>query len=128
MRRGALAISIALFALISGASTSAAAHPRLVYRVDKVSAAVDGAKLVIDASGAVASGGWTHPRLRCKASPSEAHILELELVADPPSPKKMVIETLLPVRVELRTSLPHCGTVAVSVISQTNQIAAQIRR
>jgi hypothetical protein len=127
MRRGALAISLALCALFRS-DAFGAVHARPIYRVDKVSAFIEGTKLVIDANGAVDTGGWTHMRLRAKPSVPEAHVLELDFVADPPSPKKIVIQELLPVRAELRTNLPHYGTVAVSVISQTNAITAQIRQ
>jgi hypothetical protein len=128
MHRGALATSVALCALVSGSGASAAAHSHLIYRVDKVSAIIEGTKLVIEANGAVASGGWTHTRLRAKPAAPEAHVLQLDFIADPPPPKKIVIQSLLPAKAELRRNLPHYGTIAVSVVSQTNEITAQIQR
>lgn len=129
MRRGAHLIAGALLACASSfGSADAARSARLIYRVDKVSAYVEGKTLTIEASGAAATGGWSHPRLRAKPSAPEAHILELEFFADPPPPKKNVIAALVPAKAKLRRPLPNYGTIAVSVVSQTNEITAQIRR
>ena len=127
MRRGAIAAASALAALLLCAQLAHASHAKLIYRVDKVSAVISGGKLIVDASGAVPSGGWTHPRLRLKASLPEAPVLHLDLLADPPPPKRVVIDVLLPVKAEIRTHLPRYGTVAVGVISQTNEVTTQIR-
>jgi hypothetical protein len=128
MRRGAHLIAGAILACASTFGPADAARiSRLIYRVDRVSASIEGTTMTIDASGAVSSGGWSHPRLRAKPSAPEAHILQLELLADPPPPKRNVIAALLPVRAQLRRALPSYGTFAVSVVSQTNEITAQIR-
>jgi hypothetical protein len=127
MRRGAFLIAGVCLVLMSGERAVGASHARLVYRIDRVSAAVENKKLVVNVSGAVRSGGWRHPRLRAKASPPEAHILEMEFYADPPPSKKVVINELLPISTELRTGLPKYGAIAVSVSSETNEITTQIR-
>jgi len=128
MRRGALLAASALVLVGCGLHSASAARPRLVFRIDKISAMVDGSTLTIDASGAVQSGGWSRPRLRAKPSAPEAPVLQVEFVADPPSPKRIVINELLPIRAEFRGPLPKYGTVAVTVGSQTNEITTQIRR
>jgi hypothetical protein len=51
----------------------------------------------------------------------------MEFYAEPPPPKHVVIQELLPISAELRMGLPKYGTVAVSVSSETNEIATQIR-
>jgi hypothetical protein len=127
MRGGGRVLAIALFALPFDADTAGAVRAHLIYRVDRVSAIVDNGKLIVDASGAVASGGWSHARLRVKPSAPEAPVLEMEFIANPPSPKKVVIQTTLPVKAQLKAGLPHYGTVAVSVVAETNEITAQIR-
>jgi hypothetical protein len=127
MRWGAFLIAGLGLAIACDTCTAGAPHSRLVYRVDRVSAAVVGNKLVVDVSGAVRSGGWHHPRLRPKASAPEAHVLEMEFYADPPPPKRVVIQELLPISTELKAGLPKYGTVAVSVSSETNEITTQIR-
>src|SRR5579872_6089852 len=126
MRRGALVFASAL-ALLVAVPSAGASRVRLVYRVDRLSAYIQGNKMIVDASGAVSTGGWSHARLRAKPSLPEAHVLALEFVASPPSAKKVVIQVLLPVKAQLKTGLPHYGTVAVSVIAQTNEITTEIR-
>ena len=125
MRSGAALLAVFL-ALTATNGMARPAAPQLVYRVDTVTAEIVKRKLVIDTSGAVQSGGWLHPRLRAKHSPREAPVLVLEFVADPPKPKKVVIEALLPVKTRLVTGLPHYGTVAVEIVSHSNEITTQI--
>jgi len=98
----------------------------LVYRIDRVTASIAKRHLVISVDGAVQSGGWQHARLREKPSAPEAPVLAFDFVADPPKPKKVVIQALLPVHVTLTRGLPHYGTVAVEVKASTNEITTQI--
>jgi hypothetical protein len=128
MRRGAILFAGFMFAFAFDARAIAAPHARLANRVDRVSAAVEGGKLVIEVNGAVSSGGWTHPRLRLKPSAPEAHIIALTLQADPPPPHRVVLQALLPVDAEIKLTVPKNGIVGVSVTSQTNEITTQIRR
>jgi hypothetical protein len=100
----------------------------LVYRIDRVTASIAKRHLVISVDGAVQSGGWAHARLREKPSAPEAPVLAFDFVADPPKPKKVVIQALLPVHVTLTRGLPHYGTVAVEVKSSTNEITTEITR
>lgn len=127
MRWGAFLVAGLCVAIICDTRAFGASHSRLVYRVDRVSAAIKNHKLVVNVGGAVNSGGWRHPRLRAKPSAPEANVLEMEFYADPPPPKRVVIQELLPITTELRTGLPKYGTVAVSVSSETNEITTQIR-
>jgi hypothetical protein len=127
MRWGAFLVAGLCLAIISDTCAAGAPRSRLVYRIDRVSAAVQDKKLVINVSGAVSSGGWRHPRLRAKPSAPEASVLEMELYADPPPAKRVVVQELLPISTELKTGLPKYGTVAVSVSSETNEITTQIR-
>jgi len=78
MRRGAHLIAGAILASVSTLHSAEAAHARLLFRVDKVSAIIQGTTLTIDAIGAVSTGGWGRPRLRVKPSAPEAHIVEVE--------------------------------------------------
>jgi hypothetical protein len=117
-----------LVAFQTAATAANAPHYKAIYRIDQVSAAIEDKKLVIHAEGAVNSGGWRRPRLVMRPSAPEASILRMDLVADPPPPKHVFIQELLPVAADLKTGLPKYGTVAVSVASQTNEVVAQIRR
>jgi hypothetical protein len=127
MRRGAFLFVALMLAVALSTQTLARPRAQLVYRIDSVSAAIVDGKLVVDVSGAVNSGGWKRARLRVKPSAPEAHVLEMDFIADPPSPKHVVIQELLPVQVQLKLGLPKYGTVAVSATSQTNSITAEIR-
>lgn len=126
MRWGVILVAGIILAL--DARAIAAPHAHLADRVDRVSAAVEDGKLVIDVNGAVSSGGWTHPRLRLKPSAPEAHIIALALLADPPPPRRVVLQALLPVDAEIKLAAPRSNIVGVSVTSQTNEITTQIRR
>ncbi len=127
MRRGAILVGSLMLAFALSVPALARSRTQLVYRVDSVSAAIVGGKLVVDVSGAVNSGGWRKPRLRVKPSAPEAHVLEMDFIAEPPSPRRVVIQELLPVHAQAKLKLPTYGTVAVSANSQTNSVAAEIR-
>jgi hypothetical protein len=116
-----------MLALALSAPASARPRAQLVYRIDSVSAAIVDGRLVVDVSGAVSSGGWKKPKLRAKPSAPEAHVLQMDLIAEPPSPKRVVIQALLPVHAEAKLPLPKYGIVAVSAASQTNEVTAEIR-
>ena len=113
------------------AASPHATHPhppraQLVLKVDKVTAMIVKGKLVVTVDGAVASGGWQHPRLVAKPSRREAPVLVFSLVADPPPQNRVVLQELLPVKITLTRGLPHYGTVAVEIIARTNEITTQI--
>ena len=127
MRWGALFVAGFCLAIAYDARSTAAPRARLVYRIDRVSAVVQDKELVVSVNGAVRTGGWRHPRLRAKASAPEANVLEMEFYADPPPPRHVVVQALLPISTEIKTGLPKYGTVAVSVSSETNEITTQIR-
>ena len=127
MRRKAIFVAgcaLALSQPVAGASS----RSHEILRVDRVSASIDNSQLVIDAAGAVGSGGWDHPRLRIVKASLPAPILAVEFLADPPTPHRVVIEELLPVKATLAVRLPKTSVVAVSVASQTNTITTEIRR
>lgn len=103
-------------------------HVNLVYRIDRVTASIAKKHLVITVDGAVETGGWQRARLVAKPSAPEAPVLSFNFVADPPKPKQVVIQALLPVHVTLTRGLPRYGTVAVEVVARTNEITTQITR
>lgn len=125
MRRSMLAAAI--FALAAVTATGAAAAPKLIYKIDKVVAKTIDKKLVVSASGAVRSGGWTQPMLhlnpvRIPESATEV----IEFLATPPAPGTVVIEALLPVSMTSVFPLPRTGTVNVTVVGETNSVTAPI--
>jgi len=125
MRR--LIVAALLSALAAATATSAAPVQKLVYKVDSVTVKTVGRHLMVTATGAVNSGGWTAPRLHMK----EVHIPEsdtevIEFLATPPSTDTVVIQALLPVSVTAKLPLPHYGTVQVKVVAQTNSVIAPL--
>src|SRR5579871_1946790 len=128
MQRGMLLAASIVLALCAPPLHAASKRFHDIFRVDRVSASIVQNRLVVEASGAVSSGGWSHPRLRAKPSAPEAAILTLDFITDPPSSKRVVIQELLPVSATIRLPLPKYGTVAVSVVSQSNTITTEIRR
>jgi len=116
-----------IFALVAATATAASAAPQLIVKVDKVTAAIVRNHLVVSATGAVRSGGWTMPRLHLK----EFHIPEsdtevFEFLATPPAADQVVIQALLPVTATAVFPLPRYATVQVKVMAETNSVAAPI--
>ncbi len=125
MRRTIL--GCAIFALAAVAATAAQAAPTLIYRIDRVSAAIIRNHLVVSAMGAVQSGGWVLPRLHLK----EFHIPEsdsevVEFLATPPPAGSVVIQALLPIEATAVFPLPHYAVTQVKVLSQSNAVTAPI--
>src|SRR5579871_2966169 len=108
-------------ALAAATATGAGAAQKLIYKVDQVTATTVRNHLMVTATGAVNSGGWTSPRLHAK----EFHIPEsdtevIEFLATPPPASAVVVQALLPVSVTAKLPLPHYGTVQVKVVGETN--------
>jgi hypothetical protein len=103
----------------------ALAASKLIYRIDSATAYVEHGKLVVTASGAVKSGGWTRPVLRLHA-PLEADTLVLDFSATPPRSKRVVVQAILPITVTLKAAPPHDGTVQVKLVSETNSVIVPI--
>jgi hypothetical protein len=122
-----LILAIAAYALAAATATAAPAGQTLVLKVDRVTAAIIRNHLVVNASGAVNSGGWTSPRLHMK----EVHIPEsdtevIEFLATPPTSDTVVIQALLPIQTTATFPLPRYGAVQVTVVAQSNSVTAPI--
>jgi hypothetical protein len=122
-----LIVAAVLSALAAATATEGVSAEKLIYKVDQVTATTVRNHLVVTASGAVTSGGWTSPRLHLK----EFHIPEsdtevIEFLATPPRADAVVVQALLPVSVTAKLSLPRYGTVQVKVVSETNGVTAPI--
>ena len=125
MRRTILAA--ALLALAAATAPAQAAQPLLVYRVDRVTAAIVRNHLVVTAMGAVKSGGWTMPRLHLKEFRiPESDTALIEFLATPPLPGAVVIQALLPVTTSAVFPLPHYAVTQVKVVSETNSVTVPI--
>jgi hypothetical protein len=126
MRAVAFFIAATAAILLAGA---AAADTPLIYRVDSASATIVRHHLVIRASGAVNSGGWTKPNLVIKKpSAREARTIKVKFVARPPASRDAVIQALLPVSVRKVAPLPRYGAKEVKIIATTNSVTVPITR
>jgi hypothetical protein len=97
--------------------------PQLIARLDGLIATVDKGNVLIQARGAVNSGGWRQGKLR--PLKGDAHTIVVEFVAVPPAPTQAVIEGLLPIHAATTVRLRK-GVVAVRVMSGSNEITTEI--
>ena len=114
--------------LAAATATAAPATPKMIYKVDAVTVKLSGKSMLVTASGAVNSGGWTAAHLRLReAHRPESDTAVVDFLATPPSASEVVIQALIPVTVSATFSLPPYGTVQVQVTAQTNSVTAPIR-
>ena len=124
--RPVLLLMSLLLVLPAWAADRPVTQPQLVARVDGLIATADGASVLIQARGAVDSGGWRQGRLRpVKNPPTDAHTIVMEFVAIPPAPTRAVIEGLLPIHATATLPMRR-GVVSVRVVSDSNEITTQI--
>jgi hypothetical protein len=118
---------IGLLALPAGAAEKPAPiPPRPVARIDSLFATLSKGEVVIEAKGAVDSGGWRQAKLRpVKSSAADAHTIVVEFVATPPAPTQAVIQVLLPIAATTTLRMRR-GVVSVRVTSGSNEITTQI--
>jgi hypothetical protein len=122
-----LIVAAALSALAAATATASAAESRLIYKVDRVTATTVRNQMIVTATGAVNSGGWTSPRLHMKEFRiPESDTEVIEFLATPPRGHEVVIQALLPVTVTAKFTLPHYATVQVKVLAESNSVIAQI--
>ena len=121
----------ALFAasLVAATATPAAAEPKPVFKVDKVTAAIVNAHLVITASGAVRTGGWSVPRLHMvNFHKPEGDTEIVQFLATPPLADAIVIQALVPIATTATFPLPPTVVTKVKVVTETNSVTAPITR
>jgi hypothetical protein len=127
MRRVFLLVAMMLAAApLRAAEKPVPPQPRLVARIDSLIATTANGRVVIQAKGAVDSGGWRTAKLRpLKATPADAHTIVVEFVAVPPAPTQAVIEGLLPISANATVPLRR-GVFSVRAVSGSNEITSQI--
>jgi hypothetical protein len=126
MRKALFLAAMVLAAPLRAADKPPVAQPRLVARIDGLIATAAKGNVVIQARGAVNSGGWRAARLRpLKGDTGDAHTVVEEFVAIPPPPSQAVIEGLLPVTASATLPLRR-GIVSVRVVSGSNEVTTQI--
>ncbi len=101
------------------------AKARLVYSVHSVNAVFEsGGTLRVTASGSVSSAGWTNPQL-IRRPTSDARVLVLDFVADPP--EGVAAQVISPVSATVEVP-GAAGVLTVHVKSQTNSEIRVIAR
>ena len=121
-------VAIAVLGLAAATATAALTTPKLIYKVDTVTVKASGSNLVVTATGAVNSGGWTLPHLhKREARAPETDTAVVEFLATPPPPSVVVIQALVPVSATGRFPLPRYGTVQVRVVAESNSVTAPVR-
>jgi hypothetical protein len=128
MRRTLLLMAM-LFALgvpAGAAEKPPLQQPRLVARIDGLLATRTKGRIVIEAKGAVESGGWRAAKLRpVRSGPADLHTIVVEFIATPPPPTRAVISGLLPVTAGITLPVRR-GVVSVRVVSGSNEVTTQI--
>jgi hypothetical protein len=104
------------------ASPALAADKR-VFRVDSLIATQKDGTVLVQAKGAVQSGGWTRPHLHVMHS--DGHTVTLEFLAAAPPPGMTVIEALVPVVASLSIK---ARAASVHVLADENEITSQVLR
>jgi hypothetical protein len=130
-RRNALALAALLVAGISTSATSGADTAKPIYKVDSVTVSVKPNapnSLVIEAKGAVRTGGWEKPKLRVKEVVTNQSEMVIVFVAIPPSPKSMVVQSVLPVEATVTVPMPKKPIATVKVATETNSVTAHVAR
>jgi hypothetical protein len=127
MRRALFLIAMMLAATpLKAAEKPPVVPPRLIARIDGLIATATNGKVVIQARGAVGSGGWRAAKLRTlKTIPADAHTIVVEFVAVPPSPNQAVIAGLLPIAANATLPMRR-GLFSVRAVSGSNEITTQI--
>jgi hypothetical protein len=114
--------------LAAATATAAPATPRLIYKIDTVSVRLSGRSMLVNATGAVNSGGWTAAHLRLRESrAAESDTAVVDFLATPPPPGTVVIQALVPVAASATLPLPPYGTVQVRIVAESNSVTAPIR-
>ena len=118
----ATVLALLLLALSTAASTAA---EKRVYRLDSVTATAVRGGILIQAKGAVQSGGWSKARL--KLTQSDPKSVVVEFLAQAPAPGKVVIMGLLPVSAQVTVKGGH-GVTSVRAVADANEVTAQVLR
>jgi hypothetical protein len=112
-------------AALPALGAAAVAADKRIYRVDGViaTAKAKGRTVVIQAKGAVSTGGWRQGRLHLLHN--DGKTLTLEFLAAPPPPDMTVIEQLVPVTATAEIHVRRPVT-SVHVVADANELTTQV--
>jgi hypothetical protein len=104
-------------------ATPACAGEKRVFRIDSLIATQKNGMILLQAKGAVPSGGWTKPRLHVMHA--DGHTLTVEFLANAPPPGMTVIDVV--VGVEATAEIKGRAT-SVHVLADENEMTSQVLR
>ena len=104
-------------------ATPVLAADKRVFRIDSLIATQKGGQVILQAKGAVQTGGWSKPRLHLIRN--DGHVLTVEFLATPPPPDMTVIDGLVPVTATIQIR-GHAESVHVE--ADENEITSQVLR
>lgn len=116
-------IRLCLIAVLILSTAPALAGDKRIYRIDSLLATQKGGEIIVQAKGAVPTGGWSKPRLHLIHS--DGHVMTIEFVATPPPPEMTVIDGLVPIAA---TAQFHVHAASVRVQADANEITSQVLR
>ena len=109
-----------LAALLLAAAPAAAAEKR-VFRIDGLIATQKNGVILLQAKGAVPTGGWTKPRLHVMHG--DGRTLTVEFLATQPPPGMTVIDAVVPVTASIEVK---GRATSVHVLADENEMTSQV--
>jgi hypothetical protein len=117
-----LATACALLCTLLSTGPAFAAEKR-VFRIDSLIATQKNGIILLQAKGAVQTGGWAKPRLHVVHA--DGHNLTVEFLATVPPPGMTVIDALVPVTASAEI---RGHATSVRVMADENEITSQVLR
>jgi hypothetical protein len=111
-----------LAALLLVAAPAAAAEKR-IFRIDGLIATQKNGVILLQAKGAVPTGGWTKPRLHVMHG--DGRTLTVEFLATQPPPGMTVIDAVVPVTASVEIK---GRATSVHVLADENEMTSQVLR
>jgi hypothetical protein len=111
-----------LAAVLLAAAPVSAAEKR-VFRIDGLIATQKKGVILLEAKGAVPTGGWTKPRLHVMHG--DGKTLTIEFLATPPPPGMTVIDAVVPVTASVEIK---GRATSVHVLADENEMTSQVLR
>jgi len=115
--------SIALLAALILATAPVSAAEKRVFRIDGLIATQKKGVILLEAKGAVPTGGWTKARLHMIHS--DNHTLTVEFLATPPPPGMTVIDAVVPIAASAEIK---AKATSVHVLADENEMTSQVLR
>ena len=109
-----------LAAVLLAAAPVSAAEKR-VFRIDGLIATQKKGVILLEAKGAVPTGGWTKPRLHVMHG--DGKTLTIEFLATPPPPGMTVIDAVVPVTATIEIK---GKATSVHVLADENEMTSQV--